>query len=261
MKESLNDCALDAAKKAYADWAIKERVPYGKNLDCDLSLPIAIKAYLAALPSDKWETEDGRPIFGNGSPHDIEKHINDVVSSEIPVLDENQIHSIMWQFCKHEYSEISGNWNWGGICRSLIGVIRPYLREPHPFIEWGKKRGFRPCDIMPIDADAMEQEWDSALEREQGNISEIASEDGPFSPSLLDDFAGCPIDEIDTKMNYQLTGTHLKQFFQSYRMLYRIWERKREIRGEDLREHWIMAEVPMPIISEIEGTVTETSGD
>jgi hypothetical protein len=59
-------------------------------------------------------------------------------------------------------------------------------------------------------------------------ISETIPDEGPFPPSLLDDFVSCPVDELDTKISYNITGTHLKQFFQSYRMLYRDWTIKRK---------------------------------
>jgi hypothetical protein len=64
------------------------------------------------------------------------------------------------------------------------------------------------------------------LQVQSGDISVVVPDEGPFPPSSLDDFAGCPIDELDTKISYNLTGTHLKQFFQSYRTLYRHWEHR-----------------------------------
>ncbi len=65
-------------------------------------------------------------------------------------------------------------------------------------------------------------------EAQAGEISDVVPDEGPFPPSMLDQFAGCRVDDLDTNISYNLTGTHLKQFFQSYRMLYRHWEIKRE---------------------------------
>jgi hypothetical protein len=83
-------------------------------------------------PANDYRMSDGRPIFGEDSPHDIGKHLAEVCQGEIPV-NRDLLRAAIYADIDHGITgTIPSGRTKNDLTDSIMGTIAPFLASPEP---------------------------------------------------------------------------------------------------------------------------------